>query len=74
MVVKKPSAKSTKAEILEAFDELAKEKAEIKSQFDKLANSSLQVSVVKEPSVLPQKKEAMNQSQSVQQKMNFIPR
>lgn len=71
MVVKKPSAKSTKAEILEAFDELAKERAEIKSQFDKLANSSSQVSVVKEPSALPQKKEAMNQSQSVQQKMNY---
>lgn len=70
MVVKKPSAKSTKAEILEAFDELAKEKTELKAQIDKLAHSS-QVKVIKEQSELPAKKEVMSQSSSVQQKMNY---
>lgn len=70
MVVKKPSAKSTKAELLEAFDELAKEKTELKAQVDKLVNNS-QVKVIKEQSELPAKKEVMNQSQSVQQKMNY---
>lgn len=69
MVVKKPSAKSTKAEILEAFDELAKEKAELKTQVDRLSKERpSQVAI--EQQVLP-KKEAMNQSQSVQQKMNY---
>lgn len=70
MVVKKPSAKSTKAEILEAFDELATEKAELKSQIDKLTKNP-QAQVIKEQPVLPLAKEVMNQSQSVQQKMNY---
>lgn len=69
MVVKKPNAKSTKAEILEAFDELAKEKAELKSQMEQLTKDR-QTQVVKQPEVSP-KKEIMNQSQSVQQKMNY---
>lgn len=69
MVVKKPNAKSTKAEILEAFDELAKEKAELKTQVDKLSKERPNQVVIEQP-VLP-KKEAMNQSQSVQQKMNY---
>ena len=70
MVVKKPSVKSTKAELLEAFDELAKEKTELKAQIDKLAHSS-PGKVIKEQSELPAKKEVMNQSSSVQQKMNY---
>jgi len=69
VVVKKPNAKSTKAEILEAFDELAKEKAELKSQMEQLTKDR-QTQVVKQPEV-PPKKEVMNQSQSVQQKMNY---
>lgn len=69
MVVKKPNAKNTKAEILEAFDELAKEKAELKSQMEQLTKDR-QIQVVKQPAV-PPKKEVMNQSQSVQQKMNY---
>ena len=55
MVVKKPSAKSTKAELLEASDELTKEKTELKAQVDKLVNNS-QVKVIKEQSELPAKK------------------
>jgi hypothetical protein len=70
VVVKKPSAKSTKAEILEAFDELEKEKSELKSQMDKLAKN-LPVQTTKEQPILPITKEVMNQSQSVQQKMNY---
>lgn len=70
MVVKKPSAKSTKAEILEAFDELEKEKSELKSQMDKLAKNP-PVQATKEQPVLPVAKEVMSQSQSVQQKMNY---
>lgn len=70
MVVKKPSAKSTKAEILEAFDELASEKAELKSQIDKLTKNP-QSQVIKEQIVLPLVKEVMNPSQAVQQKMNY---
>lgn len=70
MVVKKPSAKSTKVASLEAFDELAKEKAELKSQIDSLAKNS-QAQVIKEQIVLPTTKEVMNPSQLVQQKMNY---
>lgn len=36
MVTKKPSVKNTKAEILEAFDELANQKAALKSQVEQL--------------------------------------
>lgn len=69
MVVKKPSVKSTKAEILEAFDELAKEKSELKAQIERLAKNPPEESK-KQPASLPSK-EVMNQSQSVQQKMNY---
>lgn len=66
MVSKKPSAKSTKAEILAAYNELAKEKSTIKSQLDQSAKE--QPSLVKEQSVVVSK---MNQSLTVQQKMNL---
>lgn len=67
MVTKKPSAKNTKAEILEAFDELAHEKAALKSQVEQLAKDK-QVQV-KETQII--QSHNMNQSQSVQQKMNY---
>jgi len=70
VLVKKPNAKSTKAEILEAFDELAKEKAELKSQMEQLTKDR-QTQVFKEQPAVPPTKEVMNQSQSVQQKMNY---
>lgn len=66
MVSKKPSAKSTKAEILAAYNELAKEKSTIKSQLDQSAKE--QPSLVKEQPVVVSK---MNQSLTVQQKMNL---
>ncbi len=70
MIVKKPNAKSTKAEILEAFEELASEKAELKSQLDRLAKDRQNLTIKEQPISQPAK-EVMNQSQSVQQKMNY---
>lgn len=66
MVTKKPSAKSTKAEILAAYDELTKETA-IKSQLDQLAKEK--PSPVKEKQIIGGEPK-MNSSLSVQQKMN----
>lgn len=67
MVSKKPSAKSTKAEILAAYDELAKEKSTIKSHLDQLAKEK--PSLVKEKIAVVEPK--MNQSLTVQQRMNL---
>ncbi len=81
MTIKKPSAKSTKAEILEAYEELSKEKASIKSQLDQAIKEKKTTPVVKEQ-IKEQVKESvkietkiedksvMNQSQSAQQKIN----
>lgn len=68
MVARKPSAKSTKVEILAAYDELVKEKIALKSQLDKLAKEA--AIPVKEKST-PEPKPDMNQSSTVQ-KMNFV--
>ncbi len=74
MPTKKPSDRSTKAEILEAYNELAKEKTVLKSQFEQLQKSTSSA-----PSTTSNKpvietntsaKNTMNQSQSLQQKMN----
>ncbi|MEH2137843.1 hypothetical protein [Nostoc sp.] len=67
MVVKKPTDKNTKVEILQAFEELAKEKTALKSELEKVAKENQ--SVTKEQPKLEQKI-AMNQLSSVQQKMN----
>ncbi|MDZ8034631.1 hypothetical protein [Nostoc sp. DedSLP04] len=67
MVVKKPTDKNTKVEILQAYEELAKEKAVLKSELDKVGKESK--SETKEQPKLEQKT-AMNQLSSVQQKMN----
>lgn len=64
MAVKKPNEKNTKAEIIQAFDELAKEKAALKSQIDQLQKQN---SVTPEPKL--ESKKTMNQS-PIQQKMN----
>ncbi|NHC36456.1 hypothetical protein [Scytonema millei] len=68
MVARKLSEKSTKAEILAAYEEMSKEKTILKSQFDKLAKETLvvQAKPVSEPKL------AMNQSATVQQRMNSI--
>ncbi|HCF28314.1 MAG TPA: hypothetical protein DEV81_14185, partial [Cyanobacteria bacterium UBA11049] len=67
MVTKKPSAKSTKAEILTAYDELTKEKAALKSQLDRIAKE--QPSPVEEKQIVVEPN--MNKSQILQQKMNY---
>ncbi|MDF5711663.1 MAG: hypothetical protein PUP90_29285 [Nostoc sp. S4] len=67
MVVKKPTEKNTKVEILQAYEELAKEQAALKSQLDKVAKES-QSATKEQPKV--EQKIPINQLSSVQQKMN----
>lgn len=66
MVARKPNDKNTKVEILQAYEELAKEKAALKSQIDQLQKGS-QSATLEKPKLEPK---AMNQSSTVQQKMN----
>ena len=68
MIARKPNDKNTKVEILQAYEELAKEKAALKSEIDQLQKGNLSVTQQKpifEPKI------AMNQSSTVQQKMNY---
>ncbi|MBW4613011.1 MAG: hypothetical protein KME21_06950 [Desmonostoc vinosum HA7617-LM4] len=67
MAVKKPTDKNTKVEILQAYEELAKEKAALKLQLDQVAKET-QTVILEKPKV--EQKTAMNQSITVQQKMN----
>jgi hypothetical protein len=71
---KKPTDKNTKAEILQAYEELVKEKAALKAELDntsKQTNTALAPKpVAKEKPVVPEVKTTMNSSASVQQKMN----
>ncbi|NEU75790.1 hypothetical protein PI95_025345 [Hassallia byssoidea VB512170] len=67
MAARKPNDKNTKVEILQAYEELAKEKAALKSQIDQLQKGS-QSATLEKPKLEP--KTAMNQSSTVQQKMN----
>ena len=67
MVVKKPTDKNTKVEILQAYEELTKEKAALKSELAQVAKENQSES--KEQPKLEQKT-PMNQLSSVQQKMN----
>ncbi|MBD2353487.1 hypothetical protein H6G41_02425 [Tolypothrix sp. FACHB-123] len=72
MVAKKPTDKSTKAEILQAYEELAKEAASVKTQLNQVLkeNQSLSQSSSKDkPKIEP--KTTMNQPSTVQQKMNY---
>ncbi|MUG94929.1 hypothetical protein F7734_22200 [Scytonema sp. UIC 10036] len=72
MPAKKPNDKNTKAEILQAYEELAKEKVELKSQLDRLHKSanSVNSSVTKDETKIETKPTIMNQASNVQQKMN----
>ena len=65
MAVRKPNAKNTKAEILQAYEELLKEKAALKSQSSQKQNSTNQTPK-------PEVKMSVNQPNNVKQKMNFI--
>jgi uncharacterized coiled-coil protein SlyX len=67
VVVKKLTDKNTKVEILQAYEELAKEKAALKSQLDQAGKQNQPVAQEK-PRV--EQKTAMNQPSTVQQKMN----
>ncbi|MDJ0734258.1 MAG: hypothetical protein QNJ47_09315 [Nostocaceae cyanobacterium] len=67
MATRKPNAKNTKAEILQAYEELLKEKAALKSQIDQKAKNSASNQTPK-----PEVKMSTNQPSNVQQKMNFI--
>jgi SMC interacting uncharacterized protein involved in chromosome segregation len=67
MAARKPNDKNTKVEILQAYEELAKEKSALKSQIDQLQKGS-QSATLEKPKLEP--KTVMNQSSTVQQKMN----
>ncbi|WP_392533038.1 hypothetical protein [Nostoc sp. C117] len=67
MVVKKPTDKNTKVEILQAYEELSKEKAALKSQLEQVSKENQSVAQ-EQPKV--EQKIPMNQLSSVQQKMN----
>jgi uncharacterized coiled-coil protein SlyX len=67
MAIKKPNDKNTKVEILQAYEELAKETIAAKSQLNQLLKE--QQSVTKEKPIV-EPKISMNQPSTVQQKMN----
>ncbi|MCV3216318.1 hypothetical protein OGM63_22855 [Plectonema radiosum NIES-515] len=67
MAARKPNDKNTKVEILQAYEELTKEKAALQSQIDQLQKGS-QSATLEKPKLEP--KTSMNQSSNVQQKMN----
>jgi len=67
MTAKKPNEKNTKVEILQAYEELTKEKAALQTQIDQLQKGS-QSATQEKPKL--EAKTAMNQSSNVQQKMN----
>ncbi len=68
MPAKKINQRNTKNEILEAYDELTKERLELKKQVDSLvkAGNSIKAENFKTPEKTP-----INQYSKVQQKMNF---
>ena len=71
MAAKKPNQKNTKAEILQAYNELAKEKALLKAEYEQ----KLQVSKANNINTpisneVPVKNSKINQSAEAQQKMN----
>jgi uncharacterized coiled-coil protein SlyX len=67
VVVKKPTDKNTKVEILQAYEELVKEKAALKSQLEQVGKEN--PSLAQEQPRLEQKT-PMNQLSSVKEKMN----
>jgi uncharacterized coiled-coil protein SlyX len=68
VVVKKPTDKSTKAEILQAYEELAKETVAVKTQLSQVLKENQSVTKEK-PKLEPTP--VMNQPITVQQKMNY---
>ncbi|MTJ49658.1 hypothetical protein [Dolichospermum sp. UHCC 0259] len=75
MATKKPTDKNTKAEILQAYEELVKEQAALKSQLEqkpteKPPATKEQPKPESKPESKPEPKIAMTQSTTIQQKMN----
>ncbi|WP_193193555.1 hypothetical protein [Nostoc sp. MG11] len=68
MAVKKPSDKNTKVEILQAYEELNKEKIALKSQLDQVVKENQPAT--KEIPKVEQKMSVNNQPSTIQQKMN----
>ncbi|MBH8561192.1 hypothetical protein I8748_03190 [Nostoc sp. CENA67] len=68
MPVKKPTEKNTKVEILQAYEDLAKETAALKTQLNQALKDSQ--SAIKDKPKL-QQTTTMNQPSTVQQKMNY---
>ncbi|MBW4644200.1 MAG: hypothetical protein KME23_14650 [Goleter apudmare HA4340-LM2] len=68
MAIKKPNDKNTKVEILQAYEELAKETIAVKSQLNQLLKEQQSVATEK-PLLEP--KISMNQPSTIQQKMNY---
>ncbi|QSJ16982.1 hypothetical protein JYQ62_35895 [Nostoc sp. UHCC 0702] len=68
MSVKKPTDKNTKVEILQAYEDLAKETATLKSQLNQVLKDN-QSATKDKPKI--QQNTTMNQPSTVQQKMNY---
>ncbi|MBD2692734.1 hypothetical protein [Anabaena catenula] len=71
MAVKKPNDKNTKAEILQAYEELAKEQTALKSQLEQSQKGTQSVPQEKpKAEAKTEPKISMTQTTSIQQKMN----
>jgi hypothetical protein len=68
MAIKKPTDKNTKVEILQAYEELAKETIAVKSQLNQLLKQQ-QPATKEKP--IQEAKTPMNQPSTIQQKMNY---
>jgi uncharacterized coiled-coil protein SlyX len=71
MPAKKLTEKSTKAEILQAYEELANEKATLKSQMDKVIKENSYVSNEKPKVEVKSITQPMTQTTTIQQRMNY---
>jgi uncharacterized coiled-coil protein SlyX len=70
MPTKKTNEKNTKSEILEAYNEIVKEKTALQSQLEQLAKERDSVQKNLRNSTI-ENKPVMNQASTIQQKMNF---
>ncbi|MFK0732108.1 MAG: hypothetical protein ACFKPT_13600 [Gloeotrichia echinulata GP01] len=70
MGTKKLTDKSTKAEILQAYEELAKEATAVKSQLNQALKENQSVTTVTQEKPKEELKQTMNKPSTIQQKMN----
>jgi uncharacterized coiled-coil protein SlyX len=71
MPTKKPTEKSTKVEILQAYEDLAQEKATLKSQLEQALTEKKTTATITKEQPKVEQKTAMSQPVTVQQKMNY---